>query len=295
MERIIKKYWRVVLVALFMTIWVFNKIKTHSEHHNSSWDSLRSERPAFMDKQKPDVDHEIEDVRSMLASSEYAKYRNSRFDFSFKYPDCFERGEEPLNGDGCGFSMKYGISFSVWGIYNINDKTIQEYYKNDPDLPAATYHVQKENWFVMSGNTKDNKIFYKKVVLMQGDTEEGTYVTFYLLFPKKFKDVLADFIKYEARNFNPKYEGTDNSHLQEEELYDPLNNLQIEEESQQNIKQNGLTRDQQIALMLLMIAASSESSDDDGGHRSKCICGTCGLSFENSGDLRSHQNAIHDY
>jgi len=47
--------------------------------------------------------------------------------------------------------------------------------------------------------------------------------------------------------------------------------------------------------MLLMIAASSESSDDDGGHRSKCICGTCGLSFENSGDLRSHQNAIHDY
>ena len=106
---------------------------------------------------------------------------------------------------------------------------------------------------------------------------------------------MADFIKYEARNFNPKYEGTDNSHLQEEELYDPLNNLQIEEESQQNIKQNGLTRDQQIALMLLMIAASSESSDDDGGHRSKCICGTCGLSFENSGDLRSHQNAIHDY
>lgn len=120
MERIIKKYWRVVLVALFMTIWFFNKIKTHSEHHSSSRDSLRSERPAFMDKQKPDVDHEIEDVRSMLASSEYAKYRNSRFDFSFKYPDCFERGEEPLNGDGCGFSMKYGISFSVWGIYNIN-------------------------------------------------------------------------------------------------------------------------------------------------------------------------------
>ena len=127
MERIIKKYWRVVLVALFMTIWVFNKIKTHSEHHSSSWDSLRSERPAFMDKQKPDVDHEIEDVRSMLASSEYAKYRNSRFDFSFKYPDCFERGEEPLNGDGCGFSMKYGISFSVWGIYNINDMTIALY------------------------------------------------------------------------------------------------------------------------------------------------------------------------
>ncbi len=51
----------------------------------------------------------------------------------------------------------------------------------------------------------------------------------------------------------------------------------------------------ELRLMLLMIAASSESSDDDGGHRSKCTCGTCGLSFENSGDLRSHQNAIHDY
>lgn len=79
------------------------------------------------------------------------------------------KGEEPLNGDGCGFSMKYGITFSVWGIYNVNDETIQEYYENDTDLAAATYHVQKGNWFVISGKTKDGKIFYKKVVLMKGD------------------------------------------------------------------------------------------------------------------------------
>ena len=289
------KYLKVIIFGLAMGFLVYTKLDTPTSNHTSAFEGFSYERSAFSHKTKVEVDHDIEYVRDLLDSCGYAKYTNSRFGFSVKYPDCFVKGEEPLNGDGCGFSMKYGISFSVWGIYNINDKTIQEYYKNDPDLPAATYHIQKENWFVMSGNTKDNKIFYKKVVLMQGDTEEGTYVTFYLLFPKKFKDVLADFIKYEARNFNPKFEGTDNSHLQEEELYDPLNNLQIEEESQQNIKQNGLTRDQQIALMLLMIAASSESSDDDGGHRSKCICGTCGLSFENSGDLRSHQNAIHDY
>ena len=296
MERIIKKYWRVVLVALFMTIWVFNKIKTHSEHHSSSRDSLRSERPAFMDKQKPDVDHEIEDVRSMLASSEYAKYRNSRFDFSFKYPDCFERGEEPLNGDGCGFSMKYGITFSVWGIYNVNDETIQEYYEKDTDLAAATYHVQKGNWFVISGKTKDGKIFYKKVVLMKGDAEGGTYVTFYLLFPKKFNDVMADFIKYEAKNFNPKYEGGYKHRQQEEdELDDPLKNLQIEVQRQPAVKQNGLTRDQQIALMFLMLAASSEESGNGGDQQNECVCGTCGLSFSNSGDLRSHQNAAHDY
>ena len=296
MERIIKKYWRVVLVALFMTIWVFNKIKTHSEHHSSSRDSLRSERPAFMDKQKPDVDHEIEDVRSMLASSEYTKYRNSRFDFSFKYPDCFERGEEPLNGDGCGFSMKYGITFSVWGIYNVNDETIQEYYENDTDLAAATYHVQKGNWFVISGKTKDGKIFYKKVVLMKGDAEGGTYVTFYLLFPKKFNDVMADFIKYEAKNFNPKYEGGYKHRQQEEdELDDPLKNLQIEVQRQPAVKQNGLTRDQQIALMFLMLAASSEESGNGGDQQNECVCGTCGLSFSNSGDLRSHQNAAHDY
>ena len=179
---------------------------------------------------------------------------------------------------------------------NVNDETIQEYYENDTDLAAATYHVQKGNWFVISGKTKDGKIFYKKVVLMKGDAEGGTYVTFYLLFPKKFNDVMADFIKYEAKNFNPKYEGGYKHRQQEEdELDDPLKNLQIEVQRQPAVKQNGLTRDQQIALMFLMLAASSEESGNGGDQQNECVCGTCGLSFSNSGDLRSHQNAAHDY
>lgn len=243
-----------------------------------------------------EVDHDIEYVRDLLDSCGYAKYTNSHFGFSVKYPDCFVKGEEPLNGDGCGFSMKYGITFSVWGIYNVNDETIQEYYENDTDLAAATYHVQKGNWFVISGKTKDGKIFYKKVVLMKGDAEGGTYVTFYLLFPKKFNDVMADFIKYEAKNFNPKYEGGYKHRQQEEdELDDPLKNLQIGVQRQPAVKQNGLTRDQQIALMFLMLAASSEESGNGGDQQNECVCGTCGLSFSNSGDLRSHQNAAHDY
>ena len=290
------KYLKVIIFGLAMGFWVYTKLDTPTSNHTSAFEGFSYERSAFSHKTKVEVYHDIEYVRDLLDSCGYAKYTNSRFGFSVKYPDCFVKGEEPLNGDGCGFSMKYGITFSVWGIYNVNDETIQEYYENDTDLAAATYHVQKGNWFVISGKTKDGKIFYKKVVLMKGDAEGGTYVTFYLLFPKKFNDVMADFIKYEAKNFNPKYEGGYKHRQQEEdELDDPLKNLQIEVQRQPAVKQNGLTRDQQIALMFLMLAASSEESGNGGDQQNECVCGTCGLSFSNSGDLRSHQNAAHDY
>ena len=165
------KYLKVIIFGLAMGFLVYTKLDTPTSNHTSAFEGFSYERSAFSHKTKVEVDHDIEYVRDLLDSCGYAKYTNSRFGFSVKYPDCFVKGEEPLNGDGCGFSMKYGITFSVWGIYNVNDETIQEYYENDTDLAAATYHVQKGNWFVISGKTKDGKIFYKKVVLMKGDAE----------------------------------------------------------------------------------------------------------------------------
>ena len=250
---------------------------------------------------EPEVDAEIEEVRQLLANAEYTQYKNARFAFSVDYPNCFIMGEEPHNGDGCGFSMKYGISFSVWGSYNDRDfygEDIKECYQKDDDREKATYHVQKDNWFVLSGNLEGDKIFYKKVVLMQDYTDRGAYVTFYLLFPKKFNEVLGDFISFEAKNFNPVYEGSYSMDKQEDNLIDPLENLQIEIQRQpkQEVVKEGYTRDQQIALFLLMLAAAAESNDNGGGTQEMSYpCRSCGLTFSNPADLRSHENAVHDY
>ena len=122
-------------------------------------------------------------------------------------------GEESQNGDGCEFFLKHNISFSVYGCYNdelFYGEDIKDYYLKDEDMAKSSYHIQIDNWFVMSGNFDEENIFYKKVVLMKDYTDRGSYVTFYLHFPKKFNKVLDDFINYEAKNFNPKYEGKHN-------------------------------------------------------------------------------------
>lgn len=246
-------------------------------------------------------DKEVEDVRRLLANSIYTNYHNARFAFSFNYPDCFIMGKESENGDGCAFSMKYGIIFSVWGSYNISDfygEDIKEFYKNDEDRAKSTYHVQKDNWFVMSGNFDDEMIFYKKVVLMNDCTDRGSYVTLYLLFPKKFDKVLADFISYEAKNFNPVYEGTYTQKTQDENLIDPLENLQIEAHSlpKREEVQSGNTRDQQIALLLMMLAAAANSeSGTRESQETEYPCRTCGLTFSSGGELRYHELYVHAY
>ncbi|MBR4367725.1 MAG: hypothetical protein IKP52_00280 [Prevotella sp.] len=150
-----------------------------------------------------DVD-EVVEIQRLLENSKYQKYTNARFGFSFSYPDCFEMGKESENGDGREFLLKYGISFVVSGGYNVYDKNIKDYYQNDEDRRKASYHVQKGNWYVLSGYLDNDTIYYKKVVWMKNAHDEEVYVKFYLKYPKKFEDVLKDFINYEAKNFKSK-------------------------------------------------------------------------------------------
>lgn len=239
----VSKHWYLVVIMIGLSVGRLSKCNTEPNDKLIFDSLLRNDSVDFsfdklklVDKPKLVVDHDIEDVRNIFASSKYTKYTNTRFGFSIKYPNCFVKGEEPENGDGCGFSMKYSITFSVSGSYNVNDENIQQYYKNDTDLPLSTYQVKKSNWYVISGKTNDGRIFYKKVVLMSSDIEGGTFVTFYLLFPEKFKTVMTDFINYEAKNFNPKYEGTFIRQQEDVELIDPLENLQIEVQEQPNIE-----------------------------------------------------------
>lgn len=303
--------WHILIIAAIIgcvvgiiILLILNMNKTNSQrpdyynYFSNLIDSTTDE--AAMDSNTT-KDSEVEDVRQLMYNSEYIKYSNARFCFSMVYPNCFTKGEEPQNGDGCAFTLKYGISFSVWGSYNDKDiygEDIKDYYRKDDDRTKATYHIQKDNWYVISGHLNNDKVFYKKVVWMKDYTDRGTYVTFNLSFPQKFKKVLDNFINYEAKHFNPIYEGNFSHIDRKEEWVDPLENLQIEVQKQPNREdaQSGYTRDQQIALLLLMLAAASDfESESGGGQEYEYPCRSCGMTFTNSADLRSHENAIHDY
>ena len=203
-------YWLYAVLALVAVVFVAVAVSLHGnsstksdDNFSDAWQNLVKVTDSISQETVEDTeDPEIAVVRNLLSNANYTRYSNVRFAFTIDYPDCFVMGEEPQNGDGCGFSLKYGISFSVWGSYNDSDyygETIQEYFQKDADRAKSTYHVQKNNWFVMSGNLDDGNIFYKKVVLMDDNTDRGTYVTFYLLFPKKFNNVLAEFINHVDR------------------------------------------------------------------------------------------------
>ncbi len=153
--------------------------------------------------------YDAAEVKRLIENSKYVKYTNTRFGYSFYYPECFKMGEAPGNNDGREFYLGNNISFIISGIYNSDSENIKESYQNDEDRIKSSYHIQKDNWYVMSGNLENDLVYYKKRVLMKSDSVDGTYVTFYLKYPKMFNDALAGFINYVAKNFNPKYEGSD--------------------------------------------------------------------------------------
>lgn len=252
---------------------------------------------------EPAKDTEIEEVKRMLEHSNYTKYSNGRFGFSLSYPDCFVMGEEPENGDGCSFSLKYGISFSVWGSYNDPDwygESIKDSYNKDEDGTSATYRVQRDNWYVMSGKVDEEKYFYKKVVLMEDNTDRGTYVTYYMIFPKKFDKALSNHFSYIAKNFNPKYEGSYSNKYQRVETIDPLKNMQVRvrELPHKEEQQHNLTKDQQMMLFLMLLAGASMTESDPESNsgffkKEKITCTDCNMEFTDYGTYITHRQLSH--
>ena len=105
------KYLKVIIFGLAMGFWVYTKLDTPTSNHTSAFEGFSYERSAFSHKTKVEVDHDIEYVRDLLDSCGYAKYTNSRFGFSVKYPDCFVKGE-----GGCVISLWRTLFYIIYCI-----------------------------------------------------------------------------------------------------------------------------------------------------------------------------------
>jgi len=177
--------------------WLQRLIENKEEQEEETGKSQEAEKEKTYD---------VAEIKRLLKNSKYVKYSNTRFGYSINYPECFKMGEAPSNNDGREFYLGDKISFTVAGGYNAQETNIIEEYQNDEDRVRSSYHFQKNNWYVMSGNLDNDMVFYKKVVWMEVGNDSGVYVTFHIKYPKMFKDALSDFINYVAKNFNPKYD-----------------------------------------------------------------------------------------
>ena len=135
-------------------------------------------------------------ISSLLHNPDFDSYYNYRFDFHITYPSFLIAGDEPLNGDGRVFySTDNSIILRATGINNVFDESIEDkYYEND--IASVTYSRLKDNWFVISDYTSDNRIFYQKTVLYN-----NAFVTATLIFPVEYKNEFDPIIKRISTTF----------------------------------------------------------------------------------------------
>lgn len=144
---------------------------------------------------------DIEDAASNLANSHMETYTNSKYGIEVSYPSCFSFVKD--DADGCKLSMGYGINIEISGMDADDDETIQSAYQNFKD--GASYHVQKNNWYVLGGNYEDGTAFWKKVILDRNSEGEGHFIIYEVNCPDECKNLVSGFIEKVNKELNNNY------------------------------------------------------------------------------------------
>jgi hypothetical protein len=124
---------------------------------------------------KPPVISPAEVSSKGIASQQYKRYVNPRFQYRIDYPSFLTPGREPENGDGLRFKsadgktelIVYGqsayatVNGEAWTIPSLLADALAS-RKRDGD--KVTYKKQGKDWFVLSGYS-GSKIFYSKTII----------------------------------------------------------------------------------------------------------------------------------
>ena len=147
---------------------------------------------------------ETEDVADAEVKLIWKSYHNQRFDFCVEYPSNFLNPTgESENHDGSTFANANESSeMRASGIYNALDESIAEAFERATernvyydDEKKVTYKLQKDNWFVVSGNYNES-IFYVKSILV-----DDTFYTLYFEYHSSETDQFDEIIKRTTKNF----------------------------------------------------------------------------------------------
>jgi hypothetical protein len=141
------------------------------------------------------------------AEQTWKKYKNARFGFLLVYPQSLVAGPEPINGGGREFhtpdrefSLAASAHFFAEDIRNTFEKSwIEELAM--PDV-TITYKAKADNWYVVSGVTRDGIEFYHRLY-----RKGGNWARFDVTYPRAKHKKYDLWVERIAKGFVPFLEG----------------------------------------------------------------------------------------
>lgn len=131
----------------------------------------------------------------------YKTAKMGRWGYSIKYPTFMTKTNH--SSDGSSFEDKRGLKLATYASWNVFNESITDlYHKDFPGTKSVTYKklFKKQNTYVKSGYTKDNKIYYLKEAIIVKDEQEvvATLIFYYTKSYEKdadkvIKEVFAAF------------------------------------------------------------------------------------------------------
>ena len=124
-----------------------------------------------------------------FTNTTYKVYYQDRWGYKISYPSFLTDVFYPENGDGARFSDNDQMELSTYGMWNINENTIEELFQeNDTYNGKVTYRrlLKNENSFIKSGYTEDGRIFYTKTCIANS-LNGAPIICLELIYPKEYQ------------------------------------------------------------------------------------------------------------
>jgi hypothetical protein len=152
-------------------------------------------------------------VLSVSASATHAKWRkyaNARFGFVLSYPATLMASREADNGDGREFhtaDKEFSVSAFAHFFVPETDDTFERRWQEEFDTPNVSINYKKktENWYVVSGTTKDGTEYYHKRY-RQGSNWAAFHITYPHAEASKYNPWVAEiekrFVPFQKGDFD---------------------------------------------------------------------------------------------
>lgn len=146
-----------------------------------------------------------EEVKNEKKQNTYFTYQNSRYGYRIDVPEFLNNKRYADNGDGGIFyNDDESVSLSVYGHHHLpelyspmvtNVKQLFEHEKRTRDY-VINYDVQKDNWFVISGNRGD-EVVYERYFFKSDDTVN----VFSIVYPRSREKEFDEIVTHISKSF----------------------------------------------------------------------------------------------
>lgn len=146
-------------------------------------------------------------VSASPTHTRWRNYANARFGFVLSYPASLIASREADNGDGREFhtvDKEFSVSAFAHFFMPESDDTFERRWQEELDAPDVSINYKKktENWYVVSGITKDGTEYYHKLY-----RKGANWAAFHITYPHAFAAKYDAWVARIGKGFVPFREG----------------------------------------------------------------------------------------